>query len=347
MKSMLFLFVGAWLSLGFLGIKGAEGQTGSSEVMKELEDFQKSLSGWMQNLDAMGAQFSALQKNMNETLAPLKELDKGVEKKLDVIAARVKAVEESTSVAEVKGVIDSFGKTFDTFKELFAKLSKRVEDQEIKTSVLEKRYQEAERPLEPFKKEVENLKSSVGESLAEQEKTITTRLASLDTQAKVIAELEMRLDQLEAMRKDTDVGTISATAQAPPPGEKEVEEEVVEAEKPVEEKEVVKEEEERISTPEEEGFKEIGEGFYIRNISLTQFGSSSQMQGEIKNLSGNAHSLATFQIKVFDKVGMLLFKQDFSIRSFTQDEVRTFTEIITGYTPADIAILKVQTRKGY
>lgn len=45
--------------------------------------------------------------------------------------------------------------------------------------------------------------------------------------------------------------------------------------------EVVKE---HVPTPEEEGFQEIGDGFYVRNVRLLPFGSSSQIKGEIKKI---------------------------------------------------------------
>ena len=73
---------------------------------------------------------------------------------------------------------------------------------------------------------------------------------------------------------------------------------------------------ERIPTPEEEGFKEMEDGFYIRNVNLFPFGSSSQIKGDIKNFSDRDRSIAAFTIKVYNASDMLpiyagFFNQDF------------------------------------
>ncbi|MBI2556651.1 MAG: hypothetical protein HYW13_04420, partial [Planctomycetes bacterium] len=103
----------------------------------------------------------------------------------------------------------------------------------------------------------------------------------------------------------------------------------------------------RISTPEEEGFKEMEDGFYIRNVSLFPFGSSSQIKGEIKNLSDRDRSIAAFTIKVYNASDMLLFTQDFSIKTFRKGDIRAFNEIISGYTPLDIARYEIMPKRRY
>ncbi|MEK7788350.1 MAG: hypothetical protein AAB283_00380, partial [Planctomycetota bacterium] len=171
MKGMLPVFlISVFLPFVILGVKdsNAEEKGGSQDVLKELDDFQRSLSNWMKSLDTMGSQFTTLQKNVSESLAPLKEFDKmmkGIDEKLNNNISKMESLEKTASIAEVKGMLDSFGKTFDVLKKLLSDLTKRVEDQEVKAAVLEKRYQEAQRPLDPIKKAIEDLNKLVTDKL--------------------------------------------------------------------------------------------------------------------------------------------------------------------------------------
>lgn len=361
MKGILSVTFSIFLLFFLFGAKNAHGQNSGQEVLKELDDFQKSLSNWMKNLDTLTAQFTTLQKNVGESLTPLKEFDKsvkGIEEKLNTIVSRVAVVEKSSSIAEVKGMLDSFNKTFDVLKKLLSDLSKRVEDQEVKAAVLEKRYHESQRPLEPIKKAIDDLTKLVTDKLGEQEKRIAsvedsfkTRVASLDTtlksiegQSKVLAELETRTKKLEKAGIAIAPGAVTTEAPPPPQTQVSVGTETVQPEKGTETVEVEKE---RIPTLEEEGFKEIGDNFYLRNVNLFPFGSSSQIKGEIKNLSDRDRSIATFTIKIYNNLDMLLFSQDFSIKTFKLGEIRPFNEIISGYAPLDIAKYEIIPKRRY
>lgn len=360
MKGILNGALSIFLLFVLLGAGSPEDKGGAQSVLKELDDFQKSLSNWMKNLDTMGAQVAALQKNMGESLTPLKEFDKvvkSIEEKLNANISRMQALEKVSSVPEIKEMLDSFGKTFDVLKKLLSDLTKRVEDQEIKAAVLEKKYQEAQRPLEPIKKAIEDLSNLVTDKLGEQEKRMTAdedsmkaRVASLDAttktldgQLKNLLDLELRIKRLE---KAGVVATGAVTPEAPPPAQAQVPvgAESVRAEKGTE---TVEAEKEHIPTPEEEGFKEIGDGFYVRNTNLFLFGSSSQIRGEIKNLSDRDRSIATFAVGIYNASDMLLFTQDFSIKTFKKGEIRAFNEIISGYTPLDIARYEIAPKRRY
>ena len=360
MKGILSVTLSTFIFFGLFGITNADNQSDGQQVMKELDDFQKALSGWMKNLDTLGSQFTTLQKSVGDSLIPLKEFEKtikGNEEKLNSIVSRLEGIEKSASVADVKGLLDSFGKTLDVIKKLLSDLTKRVEDQEVKTAVLEKRYQEAQRPLEPIKKAIEDLNKLVTDKLGEQEKkiatvedSIKTRVASLDAtmksfdgQSKIVSDLEMRLKKIE---KGGVVVSWTGTAEAllakqvqPLAG--------TETAKVAEGTETAAAVKERVVTPEEDGFKEVGDGFYIRNVTLFPFGSSSQIKGEIKNFSDRDRSIATFAVKVYNTAEALLFTQDFSIKTFKQGEIRAFNEIISGYTPLEIARYEIITKRRY
>jgi len=366
MKGMLPVFIiSVFLFFVLLGVKNADAEEkgGSQDVLKELDDFQRSLSNWMKNLDALGSQFTTLQKNVSESLAPLKEFDKvvkGIEEKLNSSLSKMESLEKTASIAEVKGMLDSFGKTFDVLKKLLSDTAKRVEDQEIKTSVLEKRYQEAQRPLEPIKKAIEDLNRLVTDKLGEQEKKITsledsikTRVASLDStmktfegQTKAFSDLEMRMKKIE---KAGGVSPGTATAEAPPVAQAQAAmgTETVKVAEGTETASIAEVAKEHIPTPEEEGFKEMEDGFYIRNVNLFPFGSSSQIKGEIKNFSDRDRSIATFTIKIYNAADMVLFTQDFSIKTFKKGDIRAFSEIVSGYTPLDIAKYEIMPKRRY
>lgn len=360
MKGILSVIVSIVLFFAIFNAGNAYGQGGEQEVMKEFDDFQKSLSNWMKNLDNLGAQFTALQKSMGDSMTPLKEYEKvikGNEEKLNSIVSRLEAIERTSSVADVKGLLDSFGKTLDILKKLLSDLAKRVEDQEVKTAVLEKRYQEAQRPLEPIKKAIDDLNKLVTDKLGEQEKRIATaeeslktRVASLDSsvktfegQLKTISDLETRIKKVEKGGVGV-AGTV--TTEAPPtvPVQVPTGTETVKVAEGTETVEVVKE---HVPTPEEEGFQEIGDGFYVRNVRLLPFGSSSQIKGEIKNLSDKDRSIATFAIRVFNVSDTLLFTQDFSIKTFKKGDAKTFNEIVSGYSPLEIARYEIVTKRRY
>lgn len=351
--AVLLVFI--YLPVGFFMQKSAIGQTSGQEVFDKLTDFQKSLRDWMRNIDNLGVQFSELNKDVKETIAPLKEsskIIKDIEEKVNKFASRLEKVEQVTSIEDVKNTLDSFGKTFDVFKKLFSDLKKRVEDQEVKTTVLEKKYHEAEVPLAPFKKALEDINKLVAEKFAEQEKVlaaaevnIKTRTEALDQQIKNFEELGRRVKNLESQGVVVSSGTVTAVAVSAPP---EVKASPVAEAVGTETVVAVKEEPvARGPSPEEEGFNEAGEGFYVRNIKLLPFGSSAQIEGEIKNLSGKDQSIANFEIKVYDKTDLVLFRQDFSIRSFKNEAIRKFNEIIAGYSPVDIVRYEVLAKRRY
>ncbi|MEP9410641.1 MAG: hypothetical protein HRF42_04440 [Candidatus Brocadia sp.] len=358
MKGILSAIVSIILVFILFGSGNANGQGGAQEVMKEFDDFQKSLSNWMKNLDNLGSQFAALQKSVDNSIAPLKDFEKiikGSEERLNSIVLRLEAIEKTSSVAEVKGMLDSFNKTFDVLKKLLSDLTKRVEDQEVKTAVLEKRYQEAQRPLEPIKKAIEDLNKLVADKLGEQEKRITTaeeglktRVASLDTTLKNLDGQLKTITDLDARMKNLEKGVVAVagtvTAEAQQTAQVPVGTETVKVAGGTETVEVVKE---YVPTPEDEGFKEVGDGFYIRNVNLFPFGSSSQIRGEIKNFSDKDRSIATFAIRVFNASDALLFTQDFSVKTFRKGETRTFNEIISGYSPLEIARYEIVPKRRY
>ena len=201
----------------------------------------------------------------------------------------------------------------------------------------------------------------VNDKLGDQEKKfaaiedmVKSRLASSDTaiksfegQIKTLSDMDTRMKKLEkggvgSMGPGT--ATVTAGATQPPKIPTTSGTETVKVEVGTETVAAVKE---KVATPEEEGYKDIGDGFYIRNVNLYLFGSSSQIKGDIKNYSEKDWSIATFVIRVYNASNFQLFTQDFSVKTFKKGEVRTFNEIISGYSPLDIARYEVEPKRRY
>lgn len=346
MKQVISVIVSIFLLVAILGVKNVKAQDNSQDVLRNLDNFQKSLSGWMGSFDKLNDRFDALQKNVNENLVPLRTTVsemRGIEARMNAAIARVAAIERTASVVEINATLASFNENLNLLKRLISEMGKRVEDQEVKTAVLEKRYQEAQRPLEPIRKSIDDLTRSIAARLSEQEKKMTaveesivgqvqSFTKSFEERLKPVAELERQVRKLEAA--GPVVARETAAAKSP---------EAPEAPAPL----AVTVREERPPTPEEEGYKAIGDGFYTRNVDLLHFGSSSQIRGEIRNLSGSTRSITAFTIEVYNAADTLLFTQDFSVKSFKKDEVRNFSEIISGYSPIDIARYEIVPKGRY
>ncbi|OOP54791.1 MAG: hypothetical protein AYP45_18140 [Candidatus Brocadia carolinensis] len=120
MKIIRFVTLSIFILFGLLSLtNAADNATDGQQVMKELDDFQKALSGWMKNLDALASQFTTFQKSVGDSLTPLKEFEKtfkGNDEKLNSIISRLEGIEKTASVADVRGLLDSFGKTLDVIK---------------------------------------------------------------------------------------------------------------------------------------------------------------------------------------------------------------------------------------
>ncbi|MGQ3684923.1 MAG: coiled-coil domain-containing protein [Candidatus Loosdrechtia sp.] len=333
--------------------QGSSQQDSSRDVLRNLDNFNKSLAGWMGNIDRVNERFDALQKNISdiqksisESIVPITGMMgeiRAAEARMMAAVERVAAIERTASVTEITATLATFNRNLELLKRLIAEMGKRVEDQEVKTTVLEKRYQEAQRPLEPIRRSIEDLASSITARLSEQERkmtsveeTIAARVQSVEDRLAPVAELERKVKRLEAE------GPAVAREMTERPSEAREKPEVP---APMAIAAAVKEV--LPPTPEEEGYTPIGEGFYIRNAELRHFGSSSRIEGEIKNLSGAARSIAGFTIRIFNAADTLLFSQDFSIKGFKKDEMRTFNEIISGYSPIDITRYEITPRRRF
>ena len=92
---------------------------------------------------------------------------------------------------------------------------------------------------------------------------------------------------------------------------------------------------------EEEEFKAIGNDFYIRNVSFSEFGASTVMKGEIKNDSRDNLPIASFDLKVSGKESDMKFETTFSIVSLESNKIKPFEQTIKGILPSQISEYKI------
>ena len=330
----------------FLG----QGGQGSEDVLKNLNTFQQSLSQWMRSVEALDNRIRTLERiqqqgggpELMKTLSEVTASVSALRKELTDSYVRLKNIEDTVGSTKGDPTI-VFGETLKTMKKSLSDLTKKVEDQAVLTSVLQQRYQEFIKPLEPIKKALEEEKeiskglvSALEEykkELASKEKEMRERVTAMESflsaseeRAKAMEEVLRRVENIE---KQTGV--------APPPELVKTEGTVTEAAP-----EAVKP-----KTPEEEGFREIGGGFYVRNVIFTPFGSSARTTGELKNLSNNNYSIAIFNIKVYDLVNTMVSSQDFTIKGFKDQDIKSFKEIITGADPQKIGRYTISFKETY
>ena len=86
-----------------------------------------------------------------------------------------------------------------------------------------------------------------------------------------------------------------------------------------------------------ENFKAIGNDFYVKGVTFSDYGSSSIMKGEIKNDSREDLTGASFSLKILGEDGSMIAETELSIISFKSDEIKPFEQLISGVRPTEIS----------
>ncbi len=93
----------------------------------------------------------------------------------------------------------------------------------------------------------------------------------------------------------------------------------------------------KTSPPVDKEFKAIGNDYYVRNVTFSEFGSSTTVKGEIKNDSRENISSALFGLKVLGKDSNVIYETTFSIISLKSNGIKPFDQLITGIHPSQIS----------
>ncbi len=332
------------------------GAVGFSDILKDLDKFQQSLGDWVTQIDELNTRISNLESDKASREKQAAELNQSlanIENLLSNMDAKVERVENMSSLEGVKEIVKSFEGTLNVFKKRFSKLANRIEDQEVKTAVLEKMYKTANKPLDTLMQAIDEQKSVInklGNKLEKQEELILSMKESLQKQTSPdeslvsgIKELNSRLSKLESgvlvqavMEHDKHEEEKHAAA---PTEHHEIHEEAKHAAAPTEHHEKPQ------AHVEKTGLIDIGEGFFLKNIKFEPFGSSSQISGEIVNKSNRDHGMTDFKVQAYDKENIPLGTQGFSVYGFNKGISKPFEEIIVGVIPKEISKYSIYPTK--
>lgn len=290
-------------------------------------DVISEFSEWLEKMENLSDRMDDMEKDIDSIKDYMESAEKRG-KKTDKLLSRVQALEQMES-----------GQTMDTLKEGVSELRKDLEDQQVITAVLEKKYKQAQRPLEPIKGAIEEQKDSIAKLIARieaQDKRIDLITTNVDKKMKPLDNLTKNLDdKIASISKLAEIankiekkgGSLETALLAGIPGMASVPGTAtakVEKKKPVEEKITI----ENILLA--QGFKEAGGGFFFKDVGFQSFGSSVKVTGKVMNDSETSYSIANFRIFLFDGGGSFIRKRGFSIKGINKGNVMSFKEIISG-----------------
>lgn len=342
------------------------GTVGFSDILKDLEQFQTSLGDWVTQIEELNGRISNLEgdkASREKQTAELNQSLANIEDLLSNMDAKVERVENMSSLEGVKEIVKSFEGTLNVFKKRFAKLANRMEDQEVKTAVLERMYKTANKPLDTLMQaldEQKNVISKLGNKLEKQEELILSMKESLQKQSspdeslvRGIEELYSRLSKLESgvlVQAATEHGKHEEEKHASAPaGHHEGAEHASAPAGHHEEAKHAAAPAEHHEEPQAHGEKtdliDIGEGFFVKNIKFEPFGSSSQISGEIINKSDRDHGMTDFKVQAYDKENVPLGDQGFSVYGFNKGTTKPFEEIIVGVISKEISKYAIYSAK--
>jgi hypothetical protein len=340
MKKFLFIVVFIFFLFNF------NGSSHAASLIEDLKSFEQSLGAWVAQTNELNKRLSELEgerEAREKQIADYNQSMANIEGLITDLNAKVDKVEKVSSLEGVKDILKSYEGTLNVFKKRFSEMAKRLEDQQVKTAVLEKIYQTAQKPLETVMQAVDEQKEVVNkltQRLAEQQKTLLAIKEGLKNQTTPTETLVKGIEELNARLSNLESGVVvrkaEETVERKP--EAEIKEKVVVSKTPKEKakapKEVAKAPAEEILTT--KGL-DIGRGLFIKNIEFKPFGSSTYVNGEITNKSDRDHGIAEFKFQVYNKEAVLLESHRFSIGSFRRDSTKVFEEVIVGVKPKNIA----------
>lgn len=315
------LFLSIFLSVVFVNT-----QIAKSDILSEF-------SSWMDKMEDLAAKVDRVEKDLesfNEVIETLEAKERTVTK----LITRIEALESSEGAAQ----------TIEVLKEGLADLRKVVEDQQVITAVLEKKYQAAQRPLDPLKNAIEEQKQAVSSFTARleaQDNRINVITQKVDEKLKPLDKLsgsiEEKMEMVEKLSKiitnfEKKGGSLEKALALNLAVPQKSAETVVGA-TGGEEKKVEEKVEKKFSIADAliaQGFIDVGDNFYVKNINFRAFGSSVEVSGKVMNNTERSYNVANFRIFVYDNGGKYLRNQDFSVKGLKKGNIKSFKEVISG-----------------
>jgi predicted nucleic acid-binding Zn-ribbon protein len=333
-----------------LFILNSAGSSGAASMLEGLTSFQESLTGWVDKVEDLEQRFSAVENDLEVKDKQLAEINSSLSKIEDLLSkldSKIIVVQNMRSVAGLKKTLKSYEDTLDVFKKRFAEMAKRLEDQEVKISVLEKVYATAQNPVQTMMSELDQQNKRINvlaDKVENQDKSLLvitegikkSKTPSEDIEKK-IEEFNTRLTGLESdaiSMRDTVAQKGHGTGTGEDAGSHATEStDHVVAGHQAESHDAGAH---RQESQEMEGYIDIGMGFFVKDLKFSSFGSSCRVDGEMVNKSERYYSSADFVLKVFNNVGRQLGGHSFSIIALNQDHKKVFQEILTGVNEKEI-----------
>ncbi len=325
------------------------GTVGFSDILKDLQKFEQSLGDWVTQIDELNSRISNLESDKafrEKQAAEINQSMANIENLLSNMDAKIERVENMSSLEGVKEIVKSFEGTLNVFKKRFSKLANGLEDQEVRTAVLERMYKTANKPLETLMQAIDEQKSIInklGEKLGNQEQIILSMKESLQKQTSPDESYAKGIEELNNRLRELELGVLVQNVTVPKHGEHDDEVNVATPTGP----HITPDEAKHAAAPaehhekpqahvEKTGLIDIGEGFFLKNIKFEPFGSSSQISGEIVNKSDTDYGMTDFKVEAYDKENVLLGDQGFSVYGFNKGISKPFEEIFVGVMPKEI-----------
>jgi len=79
-----------------------------------------------------------------------------------------------------------------------------------------------------------------------------------------------------------------------------------------------------------DGFEDIGNGFFVRNVRFNPFGDNVLFTGEIANRSEKNYRFAKFKLEIYDDRDLLVKKEEFTIPDIPKDNIKSFEAMLVG-----------------
>ena len=336
---------------------------GFSDILKDLKNFEASLSDWVVQTNELNKRLAELEGERDSREKQVADYNQGVADIGNLIVeldAKVDKVSKMSSLAGVKDIVKSFEGTLDVFKQRFSEMAKRLEDQEVKTAVLERIYRTTQKPVETLISSIDEQKSVInkltkklekqGKVILSMEESLKRQTSPAESSTKDIEELNDRLSKLESgvivqkeeskdiskeVREKAETGKDVVVSEESP---KKTEEGKIDSSAKVQPEEAEAPPE---KVAEADGYMNIGGGFLIKNIKLKSFGSSTQISGELMNESDRGYGMIDFKVQAFNKENGFLGGHEFSVYRFKEGKTKIFEEVITGVEIKEIAMYAI------
>lgn len=92
-----------------------------------------------------------------------------------------------------------------------------------------------------------------------------------------------------------------------------------------------------------DGFEDMGDGFFIRNVRFSPFNDNVLFTGEIANRSEKNYRFAKFTLEIYDDRDGLVRKEEFTIPDLPKESIKSFEAMLIGVEAGLISRYVIRT----